>query len=181
MSLKQEKEFKAEQKRKRDINIKISRAEKNIKTVFDNWKQLLQKADEEHILPDVITTIEQAKFAEKDGKYVRFLYACFEAKTKNNNQISRTIHTHVPSYRLHKNDFVAFIRFYRETLNEAQATDIFMNLTKKLQAMLIPPKEEIDYMEANQLMNKNNNNRRGNPSPDKNAATMGRSVASYNN
>lgn len=117
--------------------------------MFDDWKHLLQKAEEELIVPDVQATIEQARFAEKDGKYIRFLYACFEAKTKNDNQIKRDIHITVPSYRVHKNDFVSFIRFFKDSLNESQTTDIFMNLTKKLQAMLAPPKEEFDYQEAN--------------------------------
>lgn len=132
MSLKQEKEYKAEQKRKRDINIKISKAEKNLKSLFDDWKHILQKADEEMLIPDVKATVEQAKFAEKEGKYVRFLYACFEGKTRYGGDVPRDIHLKVPNYKLHKNDFVSFIRFFKDTLNEAQATDIFMNLTKRL-------------------------------------------------
>lgn len=114
MSLKQEKEHKAEQKRKRDINIKISRAEKNLKSVFDDWKHLLARDDLEFIVPGVQATVQQAHYAQKKDSYVQFLYAVFEASTKNDGHIQKDIERNLQKYRVNKNTFVDFIRFYRD-------------------------------------------------------------------
>jgi len=45
----------------------------------------------------------------------------------------------VPSNSVSKNDFINFVRFYYRDLNEVQTTDIYMNVTKKLQALLQTP------------------------------------------
>lgn len=65
MSLKQEKEFKAEQKRKQEINIKIRRADKNLKALFMAIKQIMNKPDEDYIIPGLPITVAQAKFARE--------------------------------------------------------------------------------------------------------------------
>ena len=146
MSLGAQKEFKMEQKRKQEINFKIRRADKNIRIFFEEIKKILGKDEEETVITDLPTAVFQAVYAEKEAKYVRFLYACHEAHTRRNNQIASNIHTLVPSYRLYKNDFVPFIRFFVKDLNEANATDVFMNLTKKLAAMLVKPERMEDTM-----------------------------------
>jgi hypothetical protein len=44
-----------------------------------------------------------------------------------------------PHHLLYKNEYVSFIRFVCKEINETAATDMFMNMTKKLQAMLVKP------------------------------------------
>ena len=44
-----------------------------------------------------------------------------------------------PQHLLYKNEYVSFIRFICKDINEQAATDMFMNMTKKLQAMLVKP------------------------------------------
>ena len=51
MSLGAQKEQKAEMKRRKEIQIKISRSEKNMKIFYGVIKKMLDKADEEKIAP----------------------------------------------------------------------------------------------------------------------------------
>lgn len=65
MSLGAQKEFKAEQKRKSEINFKIRRAEKNTKLFFDEVKKILSKPEEEIIIPEQkLATVQLALVAE---------------------------------------------------------------------------------------------------------------------
>ena len=85
MSLGAQKDFKQEQRRKSEVNFKIRRADKNTKLFFDEIKKILGKAEEEKVIKDLETAVFQAIYAENEKKYIRFLYACFEAHTKRNN------------------------------------------------------------------------------------------------
>lgn len=50
MSLKQEKEFKAQQKHKQEVNFKIRRADKNLRIFFEEVKAVLSKPDEDYVI-----------------------------------------------------------------------------------------------------------------------------------
>ena len=50
----------------------------------------------------------------------------------------------VPSRSIGKQDFVSFIKFYYKEATETQITDVFMNVTKKLNAMLNPVQDDFD-------------------------------------
>ena len=112
--------------------MKIRKADKNFKSFEEEIKKLLQRPDEELIIPELGATVEMAHYAEKTGKIMRYLYTCFEANTKDYNRLAPNAHVEVSNHKAGKTDFVNFIRFYMKDLSETQATDIFMNLTKKL-------------------------------------------------
>jgi len=63
-----------------------------------------------------------------------------------------------PLHLLYKNEYVSFIRFLCKDINEQAATDMFMNMTKKLQAMLVKPSSNNE----NQNPNASNANSRKN-------------------
>jgi hypothetical protein len=132
MSLGAQKEYKAELKRKQEIQMKIRKADKNFKGFEEEVKKILHRPGEELIIPELGATVEMANFAEKSGKIMRFLYTCFEASTKDYNRLPPNAHVDVANHKVGKSDFVNFIRFFMKDLSETQATDIFMNLTKKL-------------------------------------------------
>ena len=67
-----------------------------------------------------------------------------------------------PLHLLYKNEYVSFIRFLCKDINEQAATDMFMNMTKKLQAMLVKPSSNNE----NQNPNTSNANSRKNQDLD---------------
>ena len=118
MSLGAQKEHRAEAKRVSDIQFKIKRAEKNLVQFFQEVKKIMDRADEENIIPDLPATLQQARFCEKSQQLLRFLYVCFDASVRNGNDISVNAHMNVGNIRVSKNDFVAFLRFYTKNLSE---------------------------------------------------------------
>ena len=56
MSLGAKKAGQAEQKRIHEINVKIKKAEKNMKLFFSETKKILEKQDEEPIFPELPTS-----------------------------------------------------------------------------------------------------------------------------
>ena len=90
----------------------------------------------------------------KRNQYVRFLYQVYDAKENHRGKAKDGFERHLAdrNSKLSKDQFVQFIRFFHE-ISEIHATDIFMNLTGRLKAMLQPPKEdEWDYQEANDAL-----------------------------
>ena len=57
MSLGAQKEHRAEAKRVSDIQFKIKRAEKNLVQFFSEIKKIMDRADEENIVPDLPASI----------------------------------------------------------------------------------------------------------------------------
>ena len=155
MSLGAQKEYKAEARRKHEIQMKIRKAEKNLKTLLEEIKKFTEKADEELIHPELSATCGDAKFADKNGKYFKYLYAVFEGVQTGN--ISKSAHLNPPNARVGKNNFVAFVKFFCKDLSETQCSDMFMNLTKRLQGMLLgtkPAEEFGDSLSPNRPGNK---------------------------
>lgn len=66
--------------------------------------------------------VEQARKAEFRGNFVSFIYQVFMESTRQYNYGGNIVN---------KNQFVQFVKQYLE-INEVQATDIFMNILKKL-------------------------------------------------
>lgn len=86
MSLGSKKAAEAESKRIIEINMKIKRAEKNMNHFFGDCKKILEKQDEEPILPQLpMTQAQQAKYAEKEKYCIRFLCTCIQAVIKSPN------------------------------------------------------------------------------------------------
>ena len=71
--------------------------------------------------------MEAARNAEKQGKYVSFVYSAF-AEMKLDPS---------PMNRVNKNQFVNFLRFFMKDINDVSAADIFMSLTRRLQQLLL--------------------------------------------
>mmetsp|Transcript_13206 Transcript_13206/g.20584 ORF Transcript_13206/g.20584 Transcript_13206/m.20584 type:complete len:571 (+) Transcript_13206:73-1785(+) len=122
---------KAEQaiaKTKAEINLKIKRADKNIKLLFGELKKILDKPDDDIIFIEAPTVkVESAKYAEKQGKFVSFVYSAFADMRQDGGS----------SGRVNKNQFMNFLRFFMKDLNDVQAADIFMSLTRRLQHLLL--------------------------------------------
>ena len=72
------------------------------------------------------------------------MYSVYNAHVNNRNNLPSDHVRNIPGKRLDKLGFVNFVRFYNKKLNEQQATDIFMNLTKKLTTTLIGSKAGLD-------------------------------------
>lgn len=107
---------------------------------FTEVKKIVDKSDEEPIIPELQTSqVQQAKFAEKEKKIIRFLCTCFKAANSFEQKLETGAHMGVPLHILYKDEFVKFIRFFCKDISETNATDIFMNITKKLLGMLQKP------------------------------------------
>ena len=74
VSLATQKAEQATAKAKSEISIKIRRAEKNIKVLFSELKKILDKPNDDVIFPNLDTKVEEAKFAEKKGEFVSFIF-----------------------------------------------------------------------------------------------------------
>lgn len=57
-----------------DFNIKIKRAEKNFTLVFASLKKLLEKPDDDFVFPGRAVTVQEAKTAGNDNKFISFMY-----------------------------------------------------------------------------------------------------------
>ena len=84
LSIAEKREMKLEHKRKSELNLKIKKAEKNIKEFFAQAKKILERDNEELIIADCGSgTVEQAKAYESSKMFIRFLYAVSVAHTRN--------------------------------------------------------------------------------------------------
>lgn len=159
----EQKREKAESKRKSDIQFRIKRSDKILKNFFTEVKKILEKTDEDVIAKDLTVTVEKAKLAESSARFIRLLYICYESWAKFGNKIDKNLDpTAVPGRVIGRQDFVAFVKFYyQDGITETQIMDVFMNVTKKLQAMLNPVQDEFDMsqsMGAGLLGNKKSSN-----------------------
>ena len=68
---------KALAKAKGDLNIKIRRSEKCQKQLFTELKKIIEKHEEEVIFKGSQQKVEVAKKADKDGRFVSFIYEAF--------------------------------------------------------------------------------------------------------
>jgi len=144
-SMAEQKREKEESKRKSEIQFKIKRSDKILKNFFTEVKKILEKTDEDVIAKDFTVTVEKAKLAETSGRFIRLLYLCYESWAKFGNKMDRDLNpTGVPSRVIGRQDFLGFIKFYYKDASETQITDVFMNVTKKLTAMLNPVQEDFD-------------------------------------
>ena len=144
-SIAEQKREKEESKRKSDIQFKIKRSDKILKNFFTEVKKILEKTDEDVIAKDMTVKVEKAKLAETSGRFIRLLYLCYESWAKFGNKMDNDLDAaRVPSRVIGKQDFVNFIKFYYKEATETQITDVFMNVTKKLNAMLNPVQDEFD-------------------------------------
>lgn len=83
MSISEKRELKAEHKRKSELNLRIKKAERNIKEFFAVSKKILEKDNEELVISECGTgTVEQAKEYEVNKKFIRFLYAISVAHSR---------------------------------------------------------------------------------------------------
>ena len=144
-SIAEQKRDKEESKRKTDIQFKIKRSDKILKNFFTEVKKILDKTDEDVIAKDFTMTVEKAKLAETSGRFIRLLYLCYESWAKFGNKMDKNMNpANAPSRVINRQDFVSFIKFYYKEVSETQITDVFMNVTKKLNAMLNPVVDEFD-------------------------------------
>lgn len=81
--------------------MKIRRAEKNFKEFFNAIKKVIEKPDEELVWQSLEATCGDAKFAEKGGKFINYLFAVFKATRKEYKMTSQT-HINVPQNRIRK-------------------------------------------------------------------------------
>lgn len=119
MSLGAKKAGQAEQKRVHEINMKIKKAEKNTKLFFSETKKILEKQDEEPIFPELPESQAMTvKFAEKEKRFIRYLYTCYKAATSFEQKLELGAHMSTPLHLLYKNEYVSFIRFICKDINE---------------------------------------------------------------
>lgn len=109
----EQKREKEEAKRRSDLQFKIKRSDKILKSFFAEVKKILDKTNEDVIAKDVNVTVEKAKLAESSGRFIRLLYLCYEGHAKRGGKMDQNLNpTDVPSRVISKNDFVNFIKFY---------------------------------------------------------------------
>lgn len=123
LSITEKRELKAEQKRKGDINLRIKKAEKNIKHFFAHVKKILQKEDDELVISECGSgTVEQAKSHEIQKKYIRFLYAVSVAHNRQKQGTGQRDGRHIVygdyHFMVNRNEFVDFMRFYMKDFTE---------------------------------------------------------------
>mmetsp|Transcript_8432 Transcript_8432/g.14118 ORF Transcript_8432/g.14118 Transcript_8432/m.14118 type:complete len:814 (-) Transcript_8432:18-2459(-) len=80
-----------------------------------------------------------ARSAEKHGKLLRFLFMCYSAAQPGGPKLDKESHLNVPNLAVDKDQFSAFIRFYYKELSEVQVLEIFLNVSKRLHALLQSP------------------------------------------
>ena len=71
-----------------DFNIKIKRAEKNFNLVFASLKKILAKPNDDFIFKGSSVTVQEAKAAENDKKFISFMYSNFTSKAADS--VSKT-------------------------------------------------------------------------------------------
>ena len=147
MSLGAQKEFKAEEKRKHDIKVKIRKAEKNLQSFFSTVKRILECNEQDLVHKDCPeTTVSQALYAERMQKCCQFLYGCFYAARHNAGRMDARAHLVVEEHRVRLKDFTGFLKFFDKDIGETLATDIFMLLNKRLATMLMSTKSGEDEL-----------------------------------
>jgi len=116
-----------------------------LKSFFTEVKKILDKTDEDVIAKDLTVTVEKAKHAEASSRFIRLLYICYESWAKFGNKMDKNLNpSDVPGRVIGRQDFIGFIKFYYHEVTETQIMDVFMNVTKKLQAMLNPVQDDLD-------------------------------------
>lgn len=151
MSLGAQKEFKAEEKRKNEIKVKIRKAERNLKSFFMTIKRILECNEQDLVHKDCPeTTVSQALHAEKMQKCCQFLYSCFLAAKHNAGRMDARAHLAIEEHRVGTKDFAAFLKFFNKDLGETLATEIFMLLNKRLAALLVSSRAGEDESFAGQ-------------------------------
>ena len=130
--------MRAEAQRKQEMIKKIRKADITVKDFFQLIKSMLEKAGEELILPPLPATVDNALRALEGKKLIQLLYNCFDAKV-NGNQLTLV---NIPAVKVNMNKFRDFIQFYLPKLKDEIATEVFLNLQKKLTANVKPQAEE---------------------------------------
>lgn len=84
----------------------------------------MKKPDEDVLFDGASATVAEAKQAEGKQNFVSFIYYAFRQKSKN---------VDAPSESVGKSEFVDFVKFFMKNLNDVQASDMYMFVTKRLQ------------------------------------------------
>ena len=95
--------------------------------MFSGLKKLLKKPDEDVLFDGASTTVAEAKQAEDKSNFVSLVYFALRQKSKNVG-VSASV-----SESVGKSEFVDFVKFFMKNLNEVQASDMYMFVTKRLQ------------------------------------------------
>ena len=122
VSLATQKAEQAAAKAKSELSIKIRRAEKNTKLLFGELKKILEKPSDDVIFPNQEARVEQAKYAEKNGALVSCIYTVFSG-----GESARSVS---------RQKFIQFVKHFLKDVSDSQCSDIFMHISKKLQAIL---------------------------------------------
>lgn len=101
MSLTAQKQEQALAKAKTDINIKIKRAEKNMKNLFAELKKILEKDEDDAVFPNAAENVASAKKAEAEGHFVSMMFRAWAGSTKDFAAEPRSVS---------KTQFVAFCK-----------------------------------------------------------------------
>lgn len=75
-------------KAKSELTVKIRRADKNLKLLFSEFKKILNKPNDDVIFPTSDVKVENAKLAEKRGKFVTCIYEALTSESSR--QVPRT-------------------------------------------------------------------------------------------
>ena len=111
MSLTAQKHEQAVAKAKTDINLKIKRAEKNMRSLFTELKKLLDKDAKDVVLANSTVTVEKAKAAEQNHRFVQFIFQAWADSTKNPSN----------PHQVAKTQFIQFCKFMLpKEINETQ-------------------------------------------------------------
>ena len=127
MSLTAQKHEQAVAKARTDINLKIKRADKNMRSLFTELKKLLDKDNKDVVLANSTVTVEKAKAAEANHKFVQFIFQTWAESSRtpsNPHQVAKT-------------QFIPFCKFMLpKEITETQSMDLFMTLLGKLRQLL---------------------------------------------
>ena len=100
-----------------DFHIKIKRAEKNFDLVFAALKKILEKPNDDSLFKGSSVTVQEAKAAQKDKKFISFMYSAFTDKAADS---------------VSKAEFLGFVKKQMRTLSDIKAFDMYMLVGKRL-------------------------------------------------
>ena len=83
MSMGQQKLEQAINKNKSELKIKIKRADRNLKNFYAEIRKILDKQDEDQVMPNSLKTVQHSRVAELNGIFVSHIFTVFADATND--------------------------------------------------------------------------------------------------